>query len=275
MTPIVDSHAHIFLRDMPVTPEAWTEIDYAFTAEHLLETLDRHHVHFAVIAGLSVAGSYNDYMIEALRRHRRLRGTAIVPPATDRYTLERMRDDGIVGVRLQLARQARLPDFLDDDHRLLFRRVRDLGWHVHVAIEGPRLRPLLEALMQTGVKVVIDHFGHPDPKDPLHCDGYLAMIEAVASGRVWVKLSGGFRLPGMSAWKTDPDGDLESIAALVAGDLVKRVGPDRLLWGSDAPFVGYEDRLSYGDVLESFTRWVPDAAVRAEMSRTALKLYFS
>jgi len=275
MVPIVDSHAHIFLQDMPVTPEAWTEIDYAFTAEDLLETLDRHGIHFAVIAGLSVAGSYNDYMIEALRRYRRLRGTAIVPPATDRYTLERMRDDGIVGVRLQLARQERLPDLLDDDHRLLFRRARDLDWHVHVAIEGPRLRPVLEALLQTGVKVVIDHFGHPDPKDPLNCDGYQAVIEAISSGRVWVKMSGGFRLPGMSAWKDDPDGDLESIATLVAGDLVKQVGPDRLVWGSDAPFVGYEDRLSYDDVLKSFSRWVPDEAVRAQMSHTALKLYFS
>jgi hypothetical protein len=36
-----------------------------------------------------------------LRKHKRLRGTANVLPATDRYVLERMKDDGIVGVRFR------------------------------------------------------------------------------------------------------------------------------------------------------------------------------
>ena len=51
-------------------------------------------------------------------------------------------------------------------------------------------------------------------------------------------------------------------------------GPERLLWGSDAPFVGYEKRVDYARVLASFRSWVPDPAVRAAISRTALKLYF-
>jgi predicted TIM-barrel fold metal-dependent hydrolase len=186
-----------------------------------------------------------------------------------------MAADGIVGIRLQLARREQLPDLRCDDYRLLFRRVRDLGWHVHVAIEGPLLRPVLEALTEAGVDTVIDHMGHPDPADPLGCDGLRAIIEAVDRGQAWVKLSGGYRLPGTDAWRSDPEGDLESIAALVAQELLARVGTDRLLWGSDAPFVGYEKRVNYGTVLESFRRWVPDPAMRADISRTALKLYFS
>lgn len=273
--PVVDAHVHAFLADMPISRHAWTRPDYGFPAEALLEMLDAHGVLFAVISGLSIAGSYNDYVISALRRHKRLRGTAIVAPTTDRYTLERMANDGIVGIRLQLARQEALPDFDDDDHRLLLRRVRDLDWHVHVAIEGHALRPVLAPLLASGVKVVIDHFGHPDPADPLNCDGYRAMLEAIDTGRTWIKLAAGFRLPGPSAWAEDPDGDLDTLADLVAADLLRRVGPERLLWGSDAPFVGYERRMSYARVLESFYRWVPDEAVRGEMSRTALKLYFT
>lgn len=273
--PFVDSHAHIFLQDMPLSSEAWTQIDYGFTAEDLLALMDAHGVHFAVISGLSISGFYNDYMIRALRRYRRLRGTAIVPPETDLYALERMNADGIVGIRLQLARQEQLPDLRGDAYRMLFRRVRDLGWHVHVAIEGPCLRAVLEPLLETGVNIVVDHFGHPDPADPLGCDGQRAMLEAVDRGHTWVKMSGGFRLPGTDAWRTDPDGDIDSIAQLVAGSLLGRVGPDRLLWGSDAPFVGYERRVTYGRVLASFRDWVPDPLMRAEISRTALRLYFS
>lgn len=273
--PLVDCHAHIFLPDMPVAGDAWIEPDYAFGPQDLLSELDGHGVHFAVISGLSIVGYYNDYMIGQLRHQRRLRGTAIVPPATDRYTLERMQADGIVGIRLQLARQEHIPDLRSDEYRVLFRRVRDLGWHVHVAIEGQLLRPVLEALLESGVDIVIDHFGHPNPADPVNCDGFGAMLAAVDSGRTWIKLSGGFRLAGPAAWRDDPDGDLEELAQTVAEQLSTRVGTDRLLWGSDAPFVGYEKRITYAGVLASYRRWIPNAAQRAEIDRTALRLYFA
>ena len=199
VNPVVDCHTHVFTADMPVASAAWIKPDYSFTSEDLIATLDRHGVHFAVVSGLSIAGFYNDYMIEQLRAHRRLRGTAIVPPSVDRYSLERMAADGIVGVRLQLARKDRLEDFRSDEYRLLFRRVRDLGWHVQVAIEGQQLPPVLEALLETGAKLVIDHFGHPDPASPIACAGFKAMLAAVDQGRCWIKLSGGFRLPGPAA----------------------------------------------------------------------------
>lgn len=273
--PLVDCHAHIFLPDMPVARDAWIQPDYAFSAEQLLAQMDGHGIHFALISGLSIIGFYNDYMIGALRKYPRLRGTAIVPPGIDRYTLERMQADGIVGIRLQLARKDQIPDFRSDEYRLLLRRVRDLGWHVHVAIEGQQLRPVLDALLESGVDVVIDHFGHPDPENPFECDGFQAMVAAVDTGHTWIKLSGGFRLPGTAAWRDDPDGDLETLAQQVAGELVTRVGTDRLLWGSDAPFVGYEKRVGYADVLASYRSWIKDPGKRAEIDRTALRLYFS
>jgi predicted TIM-barrel fold metal-dependent hydrolase len=272
--PLVDCHVHVFLADMPVSCTAWTRPDYGFAGEQLIATLDAHGVRHAVVSGLSITGTYNDYTIAVLRAHKRLRGTAILSPPSDLYILERMRDDGIVGLRLQLARRASLPDFRSDAWRILLRRVRDLDWHVHVAVEGPALPPVLDALLESGVKIVIDHFGHPDPADPLNCVGYRAMIAAVESGRVWIKLSGGFRLPGTEAWQQDPEGDLDAIADTVATDLIARVGPGRLLWGSDAPFVGYEKRLSYDRVLASYYRWAPDPATRAEIDATAMALYF-
>jgi predicted TIM-barrel fold metal-dependent hydrolase len=272
--PLVDCHTHVFAADMPVSAGAWIRPDYSFTGSDLIAAMDAHGVHFSVVSGLSISGYYNDYMIGELRANRRLRGTAIVPPTVDRYTLERMQADGIVGIRLQLARRDSFEDFRGDDYRLLLRRVRDLGWHVQVAIEGQLLPPVLAALLESGANLVIDHFGHPDPADPLNCAGFRAMVEAADTGRCWIKLSGGFRLAGPAAWQ-DPDGDLEQTAQTVAEALLARVGTDRLLWGSDAPFVGYEKRLAYRDVLRTYRAWVPDAAQRAEIDRTALKLYFA
>lgn len=272
--PLVDAHVHVFRSDMPLMADAWTRPDYAFTTQGLIGTLDEHGVRHAVISGLSIAGTYNDYTIAAVRAHKRLRGTVIVDPAVAPDALRQMRDEGIVGMRLQLARLGTLPDFRSDAYRLLLRRARDLDWHVHIAIEGPRLPPVLDALMASGIKIVVDHFGHPDPADPFRCAGYRAMLAGVESGRLWIKLAAGFRLPGTDAWRDDPHGDLDTLANRIAADLLARVGPERLLWGSDAPFVGYERSVSYGRVLASYRHWVPQAAVRAAIDRTAMSLYF-
>ena len=167
-----------------------------------------------------------------------------------------------------------LPDFRSEEYKLLFRRVRDLDWHVHVAIEGPLLPPVLKALEESGVKVVIDHFGHPDPKLGTQCAGFRAMLAAVDRGNTWVKLSGGFRLLGTAAWRTNPEGDADEIASMLAKALLSHAGPERLLWGSDCPFVGYEGRIAFDYALERFRHWAPDPHIRWRISQTALKLYF-
>jgi predicted TIM-barrel fold metal-dependent hydrolase len=270
----IDCHAHVFGPDLPVVPGAWTVPDYAFTPEALLAQMDAFGVKKATLSGLSITGSNNNYLLEALKAHPdRLRGTAIIDPPGDLQAMKQMAQSGICGIRLQLARAPGLPDLSSPDWRTLLQHVRALGWHVQLAIEGDRLALMLAQLLAAEVKVVIDHFGHPDPAGPLNCPGLAAVLAAVDSGRVWVKLSGGFRLAGTASWQ-DPEADLWGVADTVAPVLLERVGTDRLLWGSDAPFVGYEKRLSYSEVLESYHRWVPDPMQRAEIDATGLHFYF-
>lgn len=273
--PIVDCHAHVFTRDLPLLGDAWAAPAYDYTPQDYLADLDRHGIHFGVLSGLSIAGAYNDYTIAAARISPRLRATAIVAPDTDPYTLQRMRDDGVVGVRFQLVRRERLPDFADEAHRRLLRRIRDLDWHVHVALEGERLPPVLAALERSGVRLVLDHFAHPDPTAGIGCAGFQAALEAVDRGRTWIKLSAPFRLGGPDTWR-DPDlPAAEAFAATVAKELLSRAGPQRLLWGSDAPFVGYESTMTYDRALSQLDRWAPDAGTRRALSDTALRFYFS
>ena len=273
--PIVDSHAHIFTPDMPLAASAWKRPDYGFTAEDYLKVLDAHGVHFGVLAGISIYGTYNDYMIRQLRQHPRLRGTVNVEPSTDLYTFERMRADGIVGVRLQLARRKELPDLADDAHRLLFRRIRDLNWHVHLAMEAHWVPQVLAKLEPTGVRVVFDHFGHPDPDRGLECEGFNALLRSIDKGRTWVKLSGAYRLTWRSDGGMSPDPRATELAEKSAARLLEVAGPERLLWGSDCPFVGHERAVTYQDTLDSFHSWVPSPVVRRKISDTALKLYFA
>jgi predicted TIM-barrel fold metal-dependent hydrolase len=273
--PIVDCHAHVFTRDLPLAGDAWMAPAYDYTPQDYLADLDRHGVHFGVLSGLSISGLYNDYTIAAARLSPRLRATAIVSPDTDPYTLRRMRDDGVVGIRFQLVRRATLPDFTDEAHRMLLRRARDLDWHVHLALEGERMQPTLAALEASDVRVVLDHFAHPEPDQGVACAGFRAALNAVQRGRVWIKLSAGFRLAGPDAWREPDMSKAEAIAETIAAELLAKVGPERLLWGSDAPFVGYEKHMTYDRALSQLDRWTSDPVVRRALSDTALRFYFA
>jgi len=273
--PIVDAHAHIFTRDMPVAREAWHRPDYEFPAQQYLDVLDAHGVHFGVIAGISIYGLYNDYMLEQLRRHRRLRGTANVLPSTERYILERMKEDGIVGVRLQLTRRRELPDLGGEEYQLLLRRLADLDLHVQLVVEGHLLPQVLEQLERAGPRIVLDHFGHPDPVKGVNCQGFQALLRSVERGRTWVKLSAGYRLRWSGVGEPVRDPGTRPLAMSLAQSLLQNAGPERLVWGSDCPFVGYEAAVSFQDTMDDLVEWVPDEALRRKISDTALRLYFS
>jgi predicted TIM-barrel fold metal-dependent hydrolase len=261
---LVDTHFHVYTTDMPLTGTAWHRPPADATAEQMIETMDANGVSFGVIAAASLYGDYNDYTIRSLRRHKRLRGTAIVRPETDLYTLERMKADGIVGIRLFFRHVPNPPDLTSPEYRLLLRRVRDLDWHVHVLADGPSLPPIIAGAEAARVKLVIDHFGKPDPAQGVNCPGFRAMLAAIERGRTWVKISAGFRMPS-------PEAAREYAAALL-----RIAGGERLVWGSDWPFAAFEDRVTYAQTVATLSEWVTDPLVRQQIAaETPLKLYFS
>jgi hypothetical protein len=74
-----------------------------------------------------------------------------------------MRADGIVGGRLQWYMLDPLPDIAGETFRRFWRRLRDLGMHLHLNIEGSRMPAVARELSTTGVTLVIDHYRWHDP----------------------------------------------------------------------------------------------------------------
>lgn len=262
--PLIDSHAHVYTTDMPLSATAWHKPPADATMEQYIATLDRHGVKYAVLSAASLFDDYNEYSIEATRRHQRLRTTAIVKPTIDPYVMRMMKDDGVVGVRFQWRNVQNLPDITTPEYKKFFRRVRDLDWHVHINQTADLLAGPIATLQAAGVKLVIDHFGHPQRGKGAACEGFQAMMRAVDNGRTWVKLSAGYRL------------ESPQVAQDCARALLAHAGPERLLWGSDWPFAAFEDSMRYEYAIASFRQWVPDANMRRIISgETAFRLYFT
>jgi predicted TIM-barrel fold metal-dependent hydrolase len=134
---------------------------------------------------------------------------------------------------------------------------------------------VLPALESSGARIVLDHFGHPDPVRGLDDEGFTALLRSVDKGRTWVKLSAAYRLTWQAPGQATVDPRAMELAQRTAERLLTVIGPDRLLWGSDCPFVGHEKAVRYQDTIDSFHEWVPSAQARRRISDTALKLYFA
>ena len=259
----IDAHVHVFTSDMPLIDNPRHAPKYSFTHEELIATLDNNGVDRAVIAAASPWGDYNDYILAALRAHRRrLRGTAIFKPQVERLVLEAMSRDGFVGMRLPFIGLPKLPDIATFEYRALFSRLADLGWHVHPHVDGEYLPKILPVLEASGVKIVVDHFGRPDPKSGFNSEGFKALLRSIDKGRTWVKVSGGYRLGPQ--------------AKEIARELLRVAGPDRLVWASDCPFVGHEGQFPYSATIDWLVDAIPDASARAKIfGATARALYFN
>lgn len=259
----VDGHAHVFTRAMPFVADAHSRPDYDYAVEDWLADLDRHGLRQGVIAAASLYGDHNDYTLSALRAHRdRLRGTIILRPETEPAALRDVAAQGVVGVRLTWRRLAELPDLTTDPWRSHLRALADAGLHVELLAGNDSLPVLLPALTDAGVTVVVDHFGVPTRDKGAAGEGMDAILRAVQRGATWVKISAGFRM----AFET---------AEACTARLLAEAGPERLIWGSDAPFVNHEGSVDYAAALDLYRRLVPDVAIRRAIDRTALTLFFA
>jgi predicted TIM-barrel fold metal-dependent hydrolase len=151
-----------------------------------------------------------------------------------------------------------------EDIEALTKRIARLNWHlVLMPASQESFRKLAPRLKDLPVEVVLDHFAWRgwDIADPsgVHQPGFRAVLDALASGRIWVKLAGPSRF-GKSPAPNHADVQPYARALVEAR-------PDRLLWGSDWPHVRCWDHPVPDDaaLVELLAEWIPDEATRNQV----------
>lgn len=258
---IVDAHAHIFHRGMPLIDKPRHRPGYDFRLEDYLQQLDANGVDFGVIAAASPWGDHNAYTCESVASTPRLRGTVILDPDKD-YDLAGMARQGIVGVRLPFIGLPQLPDLGSAAWQRNLRRIAEQNWHVHLHVEGRHIPALLPLLENAGPRIVIDHLGRPAPDEAAGSAGFRAIVKSAQAGHSWIKAS--------CAYRIGPRAD-EHLRGFL-----DEVGPERLFWASDCPFVGHEGELDYAATLRWLHEQVSDQEVAALLlGKNAYDFYFS
>ncbi|HET8970209.1 MAG TPA: amidohydrolase family protein, partial [Candidatus Nanopelagicales bacterium] len=184
----------------------------------------------------------------------RFKGVAVVDNDIARDELERLRAAGIVGTTMQAVLLG-VEHFADTAP--LLRDLAELDLFADVQVTGDQLVQLAPMLDESGVRVLIDHCGRPDPTAGLDQPGFAALLATGRTGRYWVKLSGLVkcsrqRYPWPDSWP-------------YVQALVEAFTPQRCLWGSDWPFLRAPERIDYATTLTLTEQLLPDPAVREQI----------
>jgi predicted TIM-barrel fold metal-dependent hydrolase len=254
--PVVDCHVHVFdpVR-FPYRPDtfyapAGQELG---TPARLGEVLDAHGVGHALLVGPNSGyGEDNGCLTDAVDAGAgRYRGMAVVPVGTTGPELAALAAAGIVGVTVNAALLG--TEFYADAGRL-FADLAGLDMIADVQVTGDQLLVLGPLLERSGVRVVVDHCGRPDPAAGLDALGFRELLRWGRSGRAVVKLSGCAKV------SREPYPHVDLLPFVRA--LVDEFGPDRCVWGSDWPFLRMPERIDYGPLLALLAEQVPDDASR-------------
>ncbi len=226
-----DTHAHVIAGDRAhpfVAGRAYTPPPVS--ADDYVDMLDTLGLTYGIVIQISVHGTDNGPIVQALQRHpTRLRGVGAIDGTESDADLLAMREAGVCGVRLN--------DLFSGGSgssqlQVIAGRCRALGWHVDLALHGHRLRELAPVLRVLDVPLVIDHLGWCDAGQGVDQPDFQAVLELARLPNCWTKLSGAYRVSVQGA----PYDDAAPFTRALA-----RAAPSRVIWGSDWPHVALFD----------------------------------
>lgn len=221
------------------------------TPEQLLSVLDAHGLSHGLIVSAGPYGTDTRCLLDAIARsNHRLKGIALVENTVSEKEVARLKDGGVVGVRINLHNLGSAM-LKDASMTRLLGLLNEAGWFCQIQCSSTQLCDAMPLLKQSGVRVMIDHCGRPDLAKGLQEPGFQTLLQLGRSGNAVIKLSGPFRYSQQAQSYTDTD-------AAVA-ELIKAFTIDNCVWGSDWPFVRHDARVDYGPMLACVKRWLPDA----------------
>jgi len=263
-----DCHMHVF--GDPATYPYAADRRNAPPAEPLERFVDTYLATFRkagiermVFVQPSTYGRDNTCMIDAMKALApHVRGIVDIDETASEAELARMHEAGVRGVRINAGPPNRPPDaslvakVLPRLQRM-DARCAEIGWQLDLL--GPHwlYEQMLDQLGGLKANFTVAHFAMFRETVGDAAAGFRRFIAFLNRGerRCWVKLTAPYRIA------TPPHYE----EALPVAQALVAAAPDRIIWGSDYPFLSNADRVNAIGLVNQIPRWIPDEATRQQV----------
>jgi predicted TIM-barrel fold metal-dependent hydrolase len=259
LEPKIDTHVHV-LDPARFPYDANTHYAPAGqelgTPAQLAQVMEAYGTRHALLVGPNSGyGLDNACMLDTMARDRaRYKGIAVVRNDASVDELRRLNAAGVVGVAWNAT-------FYGVDHyrdaKPLLDKLAALDMFVDIQVEHDQLCALLPPLVESGVRILVDHCGRPTLADRLDQPGFRALRELGRTGRAYVKLSGFVKFSHEPAPYADTRPYVHA--------LLDAFTLERCLWASDWPYLRAPVRVDLGVLLAVTLALFPDAADRRSL----------
>ena len=218
-----DCHFHIFdapsslIEERSYTPPDATYDDYQLVRDKLGFTR-------SVIVQPSVYGSDNQTTLSVCQSDPNMKAVIVIDETVSDEALQAYADAGAVGCRVNMLFSSGVQI---NSLANLARRIAPFGWHIQVLTDITRIGDLRLLVDDIAVPVVFDHMGHSSASHGTSHQAFRALLSLLAEGKLWVKLSGAYRLT------MSDKGDYSDVSPLI--EALVSANPENLVWGTDWP----------------------------------------
>jgi D-galactarolactone isomerase len=217
------------------------------------QVMQRLGIERVVIVQPMAYGKDNSCTLDAIAElgEDRARGIAVVDVETSDAELARLTQGGIRGARFHMLQGGIVPW---DSLAPVAQRVHELGWHIQLQMDGRALPERVQLLKSLPGQLVIDHTGKFIEPVATDHPGFKALLDLVATSRVWVKLS--------APYETSKEGPpyYMDVGRLARGLI--EAAPERMLWGTNWPHTSAQTNPpDNANMLDMLFHWAQDEAV--------------
>jgi len=260
--PICDTHLHIFesRQRYPLVSALRSEPPDA-PLSRFLGVAEPERVQRMVFDQPSHYGNDNRCILDAIATVGLDRARAVVSVDQDSVTdaeLDAMHIAGARAIRVNYGYRATdsdIPRRAAEHARKLAPRMAERGWHLEFLVPNWSLQHLIPVIAALPCDVSVGHMGVFPAAQGIAQRGFEDFLRLHAQGRCWVKFTGVYRLSKHPTYD-----DIAPIArAFVANN------PDRIVWGSDWPFLSHLDAVTYPQLLTLLEGWVPEQTLRRKI----------
>ncbi|MPZ47529.1 MAG: amidohydrolase family protein [Betaproteobacteria bacterium] len=255
--PICDTHLHVFgdRRKYALVAQLRSEPPDA-PLERFLQEAEAVGVTRMVFDQPSHYGLDNSCILDAIQAVGLDRARAIAAVDADTVTdaeLRALDAGGVRGIRVNFgyrSMERAITAQAVEQAKKLAPRAAALGWHLEFLVPNWSLQELIPVLENLPCDFSVGHMGVFPAAKEVGQEGFAEFLELHAKGRCWVKFTGVYRISKLP--------DYSDIAPLAQAFVANN--PQRIVWGTDWPFLSHLDAVTYPQLMDLFESWVPDAA---------------